>query len=64
MEMGESLTSTRKPFLYVVLTSRGFQLKSIPKDQLCFTARFLHPAWVPYFPGKQGENFSAPLNAA
>jgi hypothetical protein len=61
--MGESLASSRKPFLYVVLTSRGFQLNSIPKDQLYFKAYFLHPAWLPYFPGKQGENLSASLNA-
>ena len=63
--MGKRLPSTRKPFPYAVLTSRGFQLKSIPQDQLRFTVGFYIPHRCHIFLENKGEkNLSAPLNVA
>lgn len=52
-EMGTRLPRTGKPFLYAVLTSRGFQLKSIPKDQLHFNGWLVHPSYCHIFLGKK-----------
>lgn len=59
-EMGTRLPRTGKPFLYAVLTSRGFQLKSIPKDRLHFNGRLLHRCRCHVFLGKK-ETISLPL---